>query len=63
MRQVRDEIMSNGKYEKLTNCLFKVKEENQIIFGKRLFALIEGYLCLINGHLDNLEGQMEFKSP
>ena len=37
-------------------CLSKMKELNQLIFGRRLFASIKEHLCLRKEHMDNLEG-------
>ena len=36
-----------------------MKELNEIVLQKGLFASIKGHLCLTNGHLDNPEGQVE----
>ena len=36
---------------------------NQVILGKGLFTSIKGHLCLIKGHLDNPEGQVEVEFP
>ena len=47
-----------------------MKELNQNIFGKGLFAAIKGHLCLRKGHLclrkghlDNPEGLVELEHP
>ena len=40
-----------------------MKELNQNILGKGLFAAVKGHLCLTKGHLDNPEGPMEVESP
>lgn len=54
--------LSNESYKK-SNVLSKIKELNQTVLQKGLFALIKGHLCLANGHLDNLEGDVEVESP
>ena len=43
--------------------LSKMKELNQIILGKRLFASIKGYLCFTKGHSDNLEELVRLNPP
>ena len=40
-----------------------MKELNQNIFGKGLFAAIKGHLCLRKGHLGNPEGLVELEHP
>ena len=59
----------NGKYvEKIisfwfrTPCLSKMKELNQNILGKELFASVKRHLCLTKGHLDNPEGLVDIES-
>ena len=59
MCEICDKNISNKKYEKIRNCLFK---SNQIALGKGLFTSIKGHLCLTKGHLDYPEGQVEVES-
>ena len=40
-----------------------MKRLNQIFLQKGLFVATKEHLCLIKGHLDNPEGQMEVESP
>ena len=56
------ENISNENYAKLINYLSKMKELDQIVFQKELFASIKGHLCLTKEHLDNPEGQVEVES-
>ena len=49
----------NENYEKLRNYLSKIKELNQIVLQKGLFTSVKEHLCLIKGHLENREGQVE----
>ena len=58
-----DNYISNENYEKLRNYLSKLKELNQIVLQKELFASIKGHLYLIKGYLDNPEGQVEVELP
>ena len=59
--EVCDKNISEEKYEKLQNYVFKIKEFNSIILGKGLFASIDVKLCLTKGHLGNQEGQVKMK--
>ena len=43
--------------------LSKMKELNQNILRKWLFAAIKGHLHLTKEHLDNPEGPLEVESP
>ena len=63
MCKISDNNISNKKYEKLRNYLFKIKEFSQTVLGKGLYVSIKGYLCLTRGHLANPEGQVEIKFP
>ena len=45
------------------SCLCKMKELDQNILGKGLFAAINRHLCLTKGHLDNPKGSVEIESP
>ena len=47
--------ISNENYAKLINYLSKMKELDQIVLQKGLFASIKEHLCLTRGHLDNPE--------
>ena len=58
-----DNYISNENYEKLRNYLSKLKELNQIVLQKELFASIKGHLYLIKEYLDNPEGQVEVELP
>ena len=40
-----------------------MKEFNQIVLRKGLFASVEGKLCLTKEHLANQEGQVEVEYP
>ena len=40
-----------------------MKELDQIVLQKGLFASIKGHLCLAKGHLDNPKGQVGVESP
>ena len=40
-----------------------MKELNDIVLEKRLFASIKGQLCLTKEHLSYQEGHVEFKYP
>ena len=40
-----------------------MKELDQIVLQKGLFASIKGHLCMTKGHLDNPEGQVKVASP
>ena len=40
-----------------------MKELNQSVPQKGLFASIKGHLCLTKGHLDNPKEQVEVESP
>ena len=53
----------NENYAKLRNYISKMKRLNQIFLQKGLFVATKEHLCLIKGHLDNPEGQMEVESP
>ena len=53
----------NENYAKLRNYISKMKRLNQIFLQKGLFVSTKEHLCLITGHLDNPEGQMEVESP
>ena len=44
-------------------CLSKIKELNQNILGKGLFAAMKGHLRLTKGHLESPEGPVEVESP
>ena len=35
----------------------KSKKFNQIVPGKRFFALVKGHFCLTKGHLGNIDRQ------
>ena len=48
---------------KLTNCVFKMKRIEQNYSWKSALNLHKSHLCLTKRHLDNLEGQVEVKSP
>ena len=56
-------IFPKVKYEKLRNYLLKMKELNEIILRKGLFAWVKRKLYLTKGHLSNQEGQVEFEYP
>ena len=55
--------MSNKNYAKLIHYSSKMKELDQIVLQKGLFASIKGHLCMTKGHLDNPEGQVKVASP
>ena len=40
-----------------------MKELNEIVTEKWLFASMKGKLCLTKGHLGNPEGYVEFEYP
>ena len=55
--------ISKEKYEKLRNYLIKIKESNEVVLGKWLFASIKGQICLAEGYLGNQEEHMEVEYP
>ena len=63
MCEICDKNISKEKYDKLRKYLFKLKELNEIVIGKWLFASIKGQLCLIKGRLGNQEGHVEVEYP
>ena len=42
MWKICDKNILKEKFEKLKYCLFKTKEWNEIVLGKRFFASIKG---------------------
>ena len=55
--------ISKEKYEKLRNYLIKIKESNEVVLGKWLFASIKRQICLAEGYLGNQEEHMEVEYP
>ena len=53
MHEIRDKNISDEKYEKLRNDLFKMKELNGVVLEKWPFASIQGQIYLTKGHLGN----------
>ena len=53
MCETCDKNISKGKYEKLRNYLFQMKELNGVVLGKGLFVTIEGQLSLTKGHMSD----------
>ena len=51
------------KYEKLRSHLLKIKELNEVVLEKWLFASIKGKVCLTIGHLGNRVGHLEVEYP
>ena len=68
MCEICEKNISQEKFEKLRNYLFKMKEFiykiiaiNEIILGKGLLASIKEQLCLTKGHLVKQEERLEIK--
>ena len=59
--EICDKNISKEKYEKLRKYLFKIKEFNENILGKKFFTSIKWELCLTKGWLGNQEGQVKIK--
>ena len=56
MYKIFDKNISEEKYVKLRNYLFKMKE---LILGKGLFISIKWQLSFTKGHLGDQEGKVE----
>ena len=63
MNKMCNKNISEGKYEKLRNYLFRMKEFNEIVLEKGLFTLVKGQFCLIKRYLGDKEWQMEIEYP
>ena len=61
MCEICDKNISNEKYEKLRNHLFKMTTRIKLSL-ESLLASIKGHLCLRNRHLDYQEGQVDVES-
>ena len=56
MSKIYNKNIANEEYQKLKDCLFKMRELNQIVLGTGLIASIKW-------HLDDPEGREEVKYP